>query len=63
MFATEELVKMFDNVFPVKAVDVTLLRNDGTTEVKTLFGVDYEKAEKIREKMTPAEKERQRSIS
>lgn len=62
MFETKELVKMFDNVFPVKTIDVALLKSDGTTEIKTFFEIDYEEAEKIRQTMTPAERERQRSI-
>ena len=58
----EELVKRFDNIYPVKAIDVPIISNDGTTKVQTLFDIDYEGAEKIRTKMTLAEKERQRSI-
>ena len=62
MIATDELVKKFDNIYPVKATAITLLRNDGTSEVRTLLDIDYERADKIRATMTPTEKERQRSI-
>ena len=58
----EELVKRFDNIYPVKAIDVTFIRNDGTKKVRSLLDIDYEKADLIRATMTPAEKERQRSI-
>ena len=58
----EELVKRFDNIYPVKAIDVTFIRNDGTTKVRSLLDIDYEKAGLIRATMTPAEKERQRSV-
>lgn len=62
MFSTEELVKKFDNVYPVRVIDVPEYRNDGTLKVRTFFDIDYEEATRIREKMTHAEKERQRSI-
>ena len=58
----EELVKKFDNIYPVKKIKVPSLRNDGTTKVRTLFDIDYEKADRIRATMTPAEVERQRSV-
>jgi len=53
---------MFDNVFPVRAIEIPFISNDGTSKVRTFFHIDYEGAEKIRATMTPAEKERQRSI-
>lgn len=62
MIATDELVKKFDNIYPVKATAITLLRNDGTSEVRTLLNIDYERADRIRATMTPAENERQRSL-
>lgn len=62
MFDIDELVKRFDNVYPVKQINVSLLRNDGTSKVKTFFDIDYEKANSIRNTMTSAEVERQRSI-
>ena len=62
MFDIEELVKKFDNIYPVKKIIVPSLRNDGTTKVRMILDVDYEKADQIRATMTPAEIERQRSI-
>ena len=62
MIATVELVKKFDNIFPVKEIKVSLLRNDGTSEVRTFLDVDYKEADRIRETMTPPEQERQRSV-
>lgn len=62
MFSTEELVKRFDNIYPVRAIDVPMLKNDGTTEVRTFFDIDYMEADRIRETMTPSERERQRSV-
>ena len=62
MFDIEELVKKFDNVYPVKKIEVPSLRNDGTTKVRTLLDIDYEKADQIRATMTPVEVERQRSV-
>ena len=50
------------DIYPVKKIEVPSLINDGTTKVRTLFDIDYEKADQIRETMTPAEIERQRSI-
>ena len=55
MFDVQELVKKFDNIYPVKKIEVPSLRNDGTTKVRTLLDIDYEKADQIRETMTPAE--------
>lgn len=62
MITTEELIKKFDNVFPVRTIEVPIISNDGTSKVRTLFDIDYEGAERIRAQMTLAEKERQRSI-
>ena len=62
MITTEELIKKFDNVFPVRTIEVPIISNDRTSKVLTLFDIDYEGAESIRAQMTPAEKERQRSI-
>lgn len=62
MIATEELVKKFDNIFPVMEIKVSLLRNDGTSKVQTFFDIDYEEADRIRMAMTPSEQERQRSV-
>ena len=62
MLSTEELVKKFDNIYPVRALDVRLLRNDGTSEVRTFLEVDYMEADRIRATMTPSEQERQRSV-
>lgn len=62
MISTEELVKKFDNIFPVKEIKVSLLRNDGTSEVRTFWDIDYMEADRIRAKMTPSEQERQRSV-
>ena len=62
MLSTEELVKKFDNIYPVRAIDVRLLRNDGTSEVRTFLEVDYMEADRIRATMTPSEQERQRSV-
>lgn len=59
---TEELVKKFDNIYPVKEVKVSLSRNDGTSEVRTFLDIDYMEADRIRETMTPSEQERQRSV-
>ena len=58
----EELVKRFDNIYPVKATYVTFIRNDGTKKVRSLLDIDYAKAEQIRATMAPAEVERRRSV-
>ena len=58
----DELVKKFDNIYPVKEIKVPLLSNDGTSKVRRFFDIDHEKAEQIRSAMTPEEMERQRSI-
>ena len=58
----DELVKKFDNIYPVKEIKVPLLSNDGTSKFRIFFDIDYEKAEQIRLAMTPEEMERQRSI-
>lgn len=62
MISTEELVKKFDNIFPVKEIKVSLLRNDGASEDRTFLDIDYMEADRIRETMTPSERERQRSV-
>ena len=53
MTTIDELVKKFDNIYPVKEIKVSLLSNDGTSKVRTFFDIDYEKAEQIRSAMTP----------
>lgn len=62
MTTIDELVKKFDNIYPVKEIKVSLLSNDGTSKVRTFFDIDYNKAARIRETMTYAERERQRSM-
>ena len=62
MIATDELVKKFDNVYPVKFGKLKMLKADGSFEETTVFDIDYDEAERIRGAMTPAELERQRSI-
>ena len=53
-----ELVKKFDNIYPVKEIKVPLLRNDGTSKVRSFFDIDHEKADRIRATMTTSERER-----
>ena len=62
MTTIDELVKKFDNIYPVKEIKVPLLRNDGTSKVRRFFDIDYEEADRIRATMTPSERERQRSV-
>ena len=58
MTTIDELVKKFDNIYPVKEIKVSLLSNDGTSKVRTFFNIDYEKADRFRATMTTAERER-----
>ena len=37
----DELVKKFDNIYPVKEIKVSLLSNDGTSKVRTFFDIEH----------------------
>lgn len=62
MIATDELVKKFDNIYPVKFGKLKMMKSDGSFEETTVFDIDYEEAKHIRATMTPSEQERQRSV-
>lgn len=62
MIGTEELVKKFDNIYPVRFGKLKMMNADGSFEETTVFDIDYKEADRIRATMTPAEIERQRSV-
>ncbi len=62
MIPTDELVKKYDNIYPVKFGKLKMMNADGSFEETTVFDIDYEEANRIRATMTPAELERQRSV-
>lgn len=53
MIATDELVKKFDNIFPVKFGKLKMMKTDGSFDETTVFDIDYEEADRIRSAMTP----------
>ena len=61
MISTEELVKKFDNIYPVKFGKIKTLKADGSIGEIPIFDIDYEESERIRSTMTQEEKDNQRT--
>ncbi len=57
-----ELIQKYDNIYPVKSQRLKIRKPDGVLKEITFFDIDYNKAARIRETMTYAERERQRSM-
>ena len=61
MISTEELVKKFDNIYPVKFGIIKTQKADGSIGEIPIFDIDYEESERIRSTMTQEEKDNQRT--
>ena len=61
MISTEELVKKFDNIYPVKFGKIKTLKADCSIGEIPIFDIDYEETERIRSTMTQEEKDNQRT--
>lgn len=58
----EDIVKKFENAYPVKALYIPLVQTDGKIVTTTHYVIDEERAAQIRSSMTAEEIANQRII-